>query len=207
MQRMARDNLETTLAGWRHAGLTRIAGVDEVGRGPLAGPVVAAAVILPAGFDAAGITDSKALSAKQREVHAEQILVAAQVGIAYLPAPAIDRLNIHHATLLTMRRALAALPVPAEAALIDGKFTPSGIACPAQAVIKGDSRVLAIAAASIVAKVARDRLMASAERDFPGYGFARHAGYPTKMHRDALARQGLCPLHRRSFGPCKALET
>jgi ribonuclease HII len=158
-------------ARWHRQGYRRIAGVDEVGRGPLAGPVVAAAVILPDGFDAEGITDSKALSASRRKALVRRIVAGAEVGVAYVPAPAIDRLNIHGATLLAMRRAIEAMPAPPDAVLCDGKFVPKGLACPGEAVIKGDSKVLAIAAASIIAKVARDAMMEAAETHFPGYFF------------------------------------
>lgn len=198
-------DLDERLRQWRSEGVRRIAGVDEVGRGPLAGPVVAAAVILPAAFDTAGITDSKALSAKRRATLAARLIREAQVGLAYVPAPDIDQLNIHQATLLAMIRAIAALPEQPDAVLIDGKFVPPALVCPGFAVIGGDARVAAIGAASIIAKVARDRLMARADTHFPGYGFDGHAGYPTKKHRAALAEQGLSALHRRSYGPCRAL--
>jgi len=197
--------LDEIAARWRRQGFRRIAGVDEVGRGPLAGPVVAAAVILPEGFAGEGITDSKALSASRRAALALRITRSAQVGIAYVPAPVIDRLNIHGATLLAMRRAIEALAVPPDAVLCDGKFVPKGIACPGEAVIKGDSKVLAIAAASIVAKVARDAMMEAAEAHFPGYAFQKNAGYPTPLHKAALLEIGLCPLHRLSFAPCRAV--
>jgi ribonuclease HII len=192
-------------ARWHRQGYRRIAGVDEVGRGPLAGPVVAAAVILPDGFDAEGITDSKALSASRRKALVRRIVAGAEVGVAYVPAPAIDRLNIHGATLLAMRRAIEAMPAPPDAVLCDGKFVPKGLACPGEAVIKGDSKVLAIAAASIIAKVARDAMMEAAETHFPGYFFAKNAGYPAPVHKAALINIGLCPLHRLSFAPCRAV--
>lgn len=197
--------LDEIAARWHRQGCRRIAGVDEVGRGPLAGPVVAAAVILPEGFDAGGIADSKALSAPRRGMLARRITAGAQVGIAYVPAPVIDRLNIHGATLLAMRRAIEALPIPPDAVLCDGKFVPKGLSCPGEAVIKGDSKVLAIAAASIVAKVARDMMMEAAEAQFPGYFFAKNAGYPAPLHKAALIDIGLCPLHRLSFAPCRAV--
>lgn len=192
-------------ARWRRRGFFHLAGVDEVGRGPLAGPVVAAAVILPEGFDGEGITDSKALSASRRAALATRITKAALVGLAYVPAPVIDRLNIHGATLLAMRRAVLALPVPPDAVLCDGKFVPKDLPFPGEAVVKGDSKVMAIAAASIVAKVARDRLMESASNHFPGYFFEKNAGYPAPLHKAAITKIGLCPLHRLSFAPCRAV--
>lgn len=187
---------------------SQIAGVDEVGRGPLAGPVVAAAVILPEGFDFeapvfARLGDSKSVPAMHRREIAAALLHVAQIGIAYVPAPVIDRLNIRRASLLAMERAIAALPNPAQAALIDGRDIPPGIKIPAIAIIKGDAKVAAISAASIIAKVARDRMMAEADMLYPAYGFEKHSGYPTLKHRNALVEHGLCPLHRRSFGPCR----
>lgn len=198
---MKHGDLDSFLA----QGHGRIAGVDEVGRGPLAGPVVAAAVILPPGFDSQGITDSKALRPRRRADLARHILNSAQVGLAYVPAPQIDALNIFQATLLAMRRALDALPVPPDAVLVDGTHVLPRLPMPALAVVKGDSRVLAIGAASIVAKEARDALMRQAEARFPGYGFGPSAGYPTPAHKAALPRLGLTPLHRLSFAPCRAL--
>jgi ribonuclease HII len=192
-------------ARWRERGFFCLAGVDEVGRGPLAGPVVAAAVILPEGFDSEGITDSKALSASRREALVARITGSALIGLAYVPAPVIDRLNIHGATLIAMRRAVLALPILPDAVLCDGKFVPKDLPCPGEAVVKGDSRVLAIAAASIVAKVARDRLMGKASEHFPGYSFEKNAGYPAPVHKAAILKIGLCPLHRLSFAPCRAV--
>lgn len=188
---------------WRTRGMIHLAGVDEVGRGPLAGPVVAAAVILPRGFDPHGIADSKTLSATRRASLAERITRHALIGIAFVPAPVIDIRNIHQATLLAMRRAVMALPILPDAVLCDGRFVPPGLPCPGEAIIKGDRKVLAIAAASIVAKVARDAMMEAAEKHFPGYGFARNAGYPAPVHRAALWTIGLCPLHRLSYAPCR----
>jgi ribonuclease HII len=193
------------LAVWRKAGLTRIAGIDEVGRGPLAGPVVAAAIILPATGIPAGLADSKSLSAARRRDLAEALFASAEVGLAAVVPAEIDRLNIHVATLLAMRRALAALPCPAEAALVDGKFVPPGLTIPACPVIGGDAWVAAISAASIIAKVMRDAMMAAADRRYPGYGFDRHAGYPAPMHKQAMALLGLTPIHRLSYAPCRAL--
>jgi ribonuclease HII len=193
------------LAAWSAAGLTRLAGVDEVGRGPLAGPVVAAAVVLPVGPAPEGLTDSKALNAKQRERLAEWLFAHAEIGLAAVTPADIDRLNIHVATLLAMRRALEAMPAPAEAALFDGKFVPPGLCIPTVAVVRGDSRVPAISAASIVAKVTRDAMMACADQRFPGFGFARNAGYPAPVHKAALASLGLTPIHRLTYAPCRAL--
>jgi ribonuclease HII len=181
----------------------RMAGVDEVGRGPLAGPVAAAAVILPAGFDVTEITDSKMLSARQRDRLADRILREASVGLAFVPAIFVDRFNIHHATLLAMRQAVLALPDIPDHVICDGRFVPPGLPCSGEALVRGDCLVPAIAAASIVAKVARDRMMAQADNVFPGYGFAAHSGYPTRRHLDALGRLGPSPLHRMSFGPCR----
>ncbi len=178
-----------------------VAGVDEVGRGPLAGPVVAAAVILYPGYDCPGLTDSKKLTARRREALdarlREEVLAFA---LGQASAVEIDRLNIHHATLLAMRRAVAGLdPVPAHLR-VDGRFAPEG-PWTSETIVGGDGSVAAISAASIIAKVARDRHLAELHREYPGYGFDRHAGYPTAAHRAALQRLGPCPEHRRSFGP------
>ncbi len=200
---MFRDDLDSFLA----RGFTRLAGVDEVGRGPLAGPVVAAAVILPPGFDDADIKDSKKLSPGKREVLARMILDHAAVGLAYVPAPAIDRHNIFGATMIAMRRAIGALPQPPEAVVVDGTHVPAGLAMPGLALVKGDSRHKAIAAASIVAKQARDAMMRYAETHHPGYGFGASAGYPTPQHKAALLTLGLTPLHRLSFAPCREAKS
>ena len=176
-----------------------VAGVDEVGRGPLAGPVTAAAVILDADAIPEGLDDSKKLSPARREALTKAILESAlAVAVACVDAGEIDALNIRRATLLAMARALAALSVRPDFALIDGRDIPPG-AIAAAAVIGGDGKSQSIAAASIVAKTTRDRLMANAERFYPGYGFASHAGYPTRGHREAILQLGLSPLHRRSF--------
>ena len=180
-----------------------VAGVDEVGRGPLAGPVVAAAVILDPNTPLAGLTDSKLLSAQQRErldVVIRERAIAWAVGRAEIEE--IDRLNILQASLLAMRRAVLALCRQPEYALIDGNRCPP-LPCPAEAIIKGDLTVPVISAASILAKVARDREMVELDRVYPGYGFASHKGYPTQAHLSALASLGVCPIHRRSFGPVK----
>jgi ribonuclease HII len=174
-----------------------IAGVDEVGRGPLAGPVVAAAVILD--HPIPGIKDSKKISGKNRELLAEQIKKHA-LAYAYGRAEVeeIDHLNIHHATLLAMQRAIEALPIQPSKVWIDGLYIPQvNLAC--QAVVKGDSLIYQIAAASILAKVYRDAELTAMERLYPGYGFAAHKGYGTQQHQRALASLGPCPIHRKSF--------
>lgn len=185
-----------------------LAGVDEVGRGPLAGPVVAAAVVLPESGWPPGIRDSKALSAAKRESLAAAIRGCAAVGVGIVEAPEIDALNIHRATLAAMARAVAALlesgPGGAAHVLVDGKFLPP-LDIPATAVVKGDARSLAVAAASIVAKVERDRIMAAAAESWPQFGWARNKGYPTAEHLAALAEHGVTPLHRRSFAPVRSV--
>jgi len=182
----------------------RVAGVDEAGRGPLAGPVVAAAVILDPGRPIAGLDDSKRLAPAERERLAGQIrrrALAWAVGRA--EAEEIDRLNILQATFLAMRRAVAALDPAPDYALVDGNRWP-GLPCPGEPVVGGDGKVAAIAAASILAKTVRDAEMASLDRRYPGYGFAAHKGYPTPAHLEALRRLGPCPEHRRSFAPVRA---
>lgn len=183
----------------------RIAGLDEVGRGPLAGPVVAAAVILPAGFPVHLLDDSKNIRPARRRELASLICGHAAVAIASLPAAEIDRLNILQASLLTMKRALMALPLVPDFALVDGNRLPKNLPCHAQAVVKGDASVACIAAASIVAKVARDAMMAEAALLYPGYGFERNMGYPAKAHLAALGTLGLTPIHRLSYAPCRAV--
>lgn len=188
------------------AGYAAVCGIDEAGRGPLAGPVVAAAVILPAGYELAGLTDSKQLTAKKREKLFEQLMgdAAVQKSIASASAAEIDELNILRATHLAMARAAQSLPTPAEFALIDGLPVPN-FPLPSQSIVKGDSRSLSIAAASILAKVTRDRLMAELDARYPAYGFAKHAGYGTAAHLAALRAHGPCPEHRRSFAPVAQL--
>ncbi|MGI9509659.1 MAG: ribonuclease HII [Geminicoccaceae bacterium] len=183
-----------------------IAGLDEVGRGPLAGPVVAAAVVLRAPM--AGLADSKTLSAPRREMLAEKLYRSdrAFIGLGAASVGEIDRLNILNATMLAMQRALARLNIAPDLALVDGNRLPA-LPCPAEAVVGGDGRVAAIAAASIVAKVTRDRLMTRLDRRHPGYGWSRNAGYPTAAHREALKTLGPCHHHRMSFAPVKALVT
>jgi ribonuclease HII len=175
------------------------AGVDEVGRGPLAGPVVCAAVILLTPIE--GVTDSKLLSPLKRKQLAEEIRARA-LCYAYGRAEVdeIDRLNIHHATLLAMKRAIEALSVCPGQVLVDGLYTPN-VAMPCQAVVKGDSLISEIGAASIIAKVLRDEEMEQMDVLYPGYGFAQHKGYPTAVHRAALKKLGPCAIHRRSYAP------
>ena len=185
-------------------GFGLVAGIDEVGRGPLAGPVCVAAVILDPQNLPVGLDDSKKLSAKRRVVLAEEIYASAlAVSLVMAPAAEVDALNIRGATLAAMARAAGALhPTPAFA-LIDGRDAPELI-CPARALINGDAISMSIAAASIVAKVARDNLMQRLDRLYPVYGFAGHAGYGTAAHLAALKQHGPCPEHRRSFAPVRA---
>lgn len=177
-----------------------IVGVDEVGRGPLAGPVTAAAVIL-CDDPPAGLNDSKKLSAKRRDALAEEIMARCDWGYSHVWIEEIDALNIYHASHLAMCRAVDALPRRPDFALIDGNVVPRDLAIPAQAIIKGDALSMSIAAASIVAKVLRDRLMVDLAQQHPGYGWERNAGYPTKSHLQALLDLGVTPYHRRSFAP------
>jgi len=181
-----------------------IAGVDEAGRGPLAGPVTVAAVILDPARPIPGLNDSKQLSEKRREaVYPHIIEHALAWHIEFIQAAEIDRLNILQATLTGMRRALLALPPHPMQALIDGNRVPEALPCPARAVIGGDATEPAIMAASILAKVARDRHMLALHRTYPQYGFDRHKGYPTAAHRQALAEHGPSPEHRRSYAPVR----
>ncbi|OAI13832.1 ribonuclease HII [Methylomonas koyamae] len=180
-----------------------IAGIDEVGRGCIVGPVVAAAVILDPAKPIAGLTDSKKLSEKRRTVLAEEIKANALAwAVARAEASEIDRINILQATFVAMRRAFAQLPVKPDFIKVDGNRLP-GIACPGEAVVGGDALVAEISAASILAKVARDSEMAVLDRLYPGYDFAGHKGYPTKVHLSALVEHGLTPQHRRSYAPVK----
>lgn len=182
-----------------------IAGVDEAGRGPLAGPVVAAAVILDDARPLAGLNDSKRLSAHQRERLFGFIAVEAIChGVGLASVEEIDRLNIFRATLLAMERAVANLRLQPTRILVDGTHTPR-CPCPASAIVKGDATVPAIMAASIIAKVTRDRLMDALAAEFPAYGFAQHRGYPTRAHLAALTLHGPSPIHRRSFRPVRVL--
>lgn len=182
----------------------RAAGVDEAGRGPLAGPVCAAAVILDPSDIPVGITDSKRLSAPRRERLALEIQERAIASaVIFVGVAEIDRLNILQASLLAMRQAIEALAVTPSVALIDGNRCPDRLSCPARAIVQGDLSVPAIGAASILAKVARDEEMRRLDRQYPGYGFARHKGYGTKAHLAALDRLGACSEHRRSFAPVR----
>ena len=184
----------------RARGIFLVAGIDEAGRGPLAGPVVAAAVILPEHFDARGLDDSKKLGPRRRETLCERILGGAEAVWAEVSAEEIDRLNILRATHLAMARAVAALPRAPGHALVDG-LPVNGLPVPHTAVVGGDGLSLSIAAASIVAKVARDRLMRDLDAIYPKYGFCRHKGYGVPEHLEALRKHGPCPAHRRSFAP------
>jgi ribonuclease HII len=180
-------------------GALRVAGVDEVGRGPLAGPVTACAVVLDPGRIPAGLRDSKMLTAARREALYLEIMAVAEVSVAHASVEEIDRLNILRASHLAMERAVAGLT--ADHALIDGNLIPRGLACPATAIVKGDAKCLSIAAASIVAKVTRDRIMVDLAQQHPGYGWEANAGYPTKAHLAALQILGVTAWHRRSFKP------
>ncbi len=182
-------------------GAPSVAGVDEAGRGPLAGPVVAAAVILDANNIPPGLRDSKKLSARQREALFDLIVDSANVSVGTASVTEIAKLNILHATMLAMRRAVKGLtPCPGHV-LIDGNRVPEGLQMPASALVKGDDRAFSIAAASIIAKVTRDRLMSGLARKFPGYGWEKNAGYGTKQHLEALKTLGVTPYHRVHFRP------
>ena len=184
------------------AGHGIVCGIDEAGRGPWAGPVVAAAVVLDADAIPQGLNDSKKLTEAQREALFEPIMRSARVGIGIAEANRIDRDNILQATLWAMAEALAEIG-GASLALVDGNRAPR-IPCAVQTVIGGDGKSLSIAAASIIAKVTRDRMMIAHDETYPGYGFARHKGYGTALHQAALKRLGPCPLHRKSFKPVAA---
>ncbi len=195
------------VCGWtleedaRRRGARRIAGVDEVGRGPLFGPVVAAAVILAPGFQLDGLNDSKKLSEKKRLAFDQEIRAhAVSWSVAAVDAATIDRINIRQASLEAMRRAVQQLALSPDFLLIDGRDTIDW-ECPQQAVIRGDATSFSIAAASVLAKVHRDRLLVELDREFPGYGLAQHKGYPCPAHKAALERLGPTPLHRKSFQP------
>lgn len=186
----------------RCCGFQVVAGIDEAGRGPLAGPVVAAAVILPEQFSLPGLTDSKKLSEKKRDALYPEIRRQATVGIGVASAAEIDQINILQATLLAMERAVARLSEQPDHLLIDG-ISPLPLGLSQQCIKQGDSRSLSIAAASVVAKVIRDRIMRSFDHCFPDYEFARHKGYGTSSHRHALEQFGTCIIHRRTFAGVK----
>jgi ribonuclease HII len=210
---VATDRLQFERQWWRQ-GVSRVAGVDEAGRGPLAGPVVAAAVMLPAAWDSApwpkelaGLNDSKQLTAAQREDFfvALTTLPGIHYAIAQCSPGEIDRLNILAATHRAMNAALGQLSPPPGHVLVDGTRVAS-FAFPQTAIVKGDALAYSIAAASVLAKVTRDRTMLEYDRRWPGYGFAQHKGYGTAAHLAALRRLGPCPIHRRSFAPLKPVE-
>ena len=180
-----------------------VCGVDEVGRGPLAGPVVAAAVILDPTRPIDGLADSKKLSATRREALSESICEYSLAwGLGRADVEEIDAMNILQASLLAMQRAVAALSLQPAEALVDGNRLPV-LPCAARTIIRGDATEPSISAASIIAKVARDREMVALDRRYPGYGLARHKGYPTKAHLEALQQLGITEIHRRSFAPVK----
>ncbi|MGH1356462.1 MAG: ribonuclease HII [Thalassovita sp.] len=182
-------------------GFARVAGVDEVGRGPLAGPVTAAAVILDPNRIPAGLNDSKKLSAKKRAALMDELQEVAQISVAHATVEEIDTHNILRASHIAMVRAIQGLPEHPDFALIDGNMIPRDLTLPSQAVIKGDALSVSIAAASIVAKTWRDQLMVELGQQFPGYGWEKNAGYPSPQHREALQKLGVTPHHRRSFKP------
>jgi len=189
---------------WK-TGITYIAGVDEAGRGPLAGPVVAAAVVVTPGLSVAGVNDSKQLTPLQRDVLFDRIVHEAQaVGVGIVENSVIDRINILNATFQAMHQAIRALQIRPEHLLIDGnRFLcdplSTGDPVPFTTLVRGDASSFSIAAASIVAKVTRDRIMREYDGIYPGYGFAHHKGYAIQQHREAILRLGLCPIHRRTF--------
>ena len=185
---------------------TLVAGVDEAGRGPLAGPLAVAAVILDPTWPIAGLDDSKKLSEKKREALYPQIIEHALAYCIVLIEPEeIDRINIFQATMSGMSRAVAGLSLAAHMALIDGNQLPKDLRCPGRAIVGGDALEPAISAASILAKVTRDRLLVTMETTYPGYGFAMHKGYGTAQHLAALQQLGPCPQHRRSFAPLRVM--
>ena len=187
----------------RKRGALWVAGVDEAGRGPLAGPVVVAAVIFDGRRYPRGLDDSKQLSREEREALYPKILERGIVAVAFASRERIDRMNILRASLWAMSRAVAALAQRPDHVLVDGNMLPPGLPCPAEAIVGGDGRSVSIAAASIVAKVTRDRLMARIGEAFPGYGFEQHMGYSTPEHFAALEAHGPCTHHRRSFAPVR----
>lgn len=202
----SRNYRETPLIPWQNnQAIIHIAGVDEVGRGPLAGPVVAAAVILHPERPIAGLADSKKLSERRRDALDLEIRERAlSWALGRAEVEEIDQINILQASLLAMQRAVAALSTQPGLALVDGNRAPK-LACSVRTIVGGDASEPAISAASIIAKVARDREMIELDARFPGYGLAKHKGYPTKLHLDALRQLGVSEIHRRSFGPVQRL--
>lgn len=195
MKTIPTNNLELDL---KNKGYKHIIGIDEAGRGPLAGPVVAAAVIIPDGFDTIGINDSKKLSSKTRELFYNKITTGCAHAISEVDEKIIDEINIREATKLAMRNVIYNMP-EADFALIDGNFIPEVIDIPAQPIIGGDRLSVSIAAASIVAKVFRDKIMMHYHFQWPAYGFNKNKGYGTKHHREIIEMIGPCPIHRKSF--------
>lgn len=184
---------------YQQSGYKQIAGIDEAGRGALAGPVIAAAVILPINCPLDGLNDSKQLSPKQRDRLYDEIQhVAVSIGIGSIDNQTIDRLNILNATLLAMQEAVEKLTPQPDCLLVDGIYLPQ-VDIPGEAIPKGDSRSYSIAAASIIAKTTRDRLMIELDRTYPNYGFLKHKGYPTSQHRKAIAQLGASDIHRHTF--------
>ncbi len=190
-----------------NSGVRFIAGVDEVGRGPLAGSVVACAVVFDGFRFLPGLNDSKKIKEDLREILFDEIYKCAHVSTGHADPGEIDRINIHSAALLAMRRAIEGLPIKPGMIFVDGRFTVPGIDCPQQPVIKGDGKVLSIAAASVIAKVTRDRRMYEYDKEYPGYSFSSHKGYCTKKHVDAVMKLGPCPIHRKSFEPIKSMDS
>lgn len=182
-----------------------VAGVDEAGRGPWAGPVVAAAVILDENHIPSGLNDSKKLNEARREQLYPHIYETSQVGVGIISVEDIDQSNILKATMVAMAQAISNLPSPPAIALIDGNRCPPELDCPSQALVKGDQLSLSISAASIIAKVTRDRIMHAMALEFPQYGFEKHKGYGTKAHQQALTDHGVTPHHRRSFKPIRKI--
>ena len=181
-------------------GFKSICGIDEAGRGPLAGPVFAAAVILPVGLEIEGLNDSKKLSEKKRESLFDVIISnASAYSVAYADHAEIDEINILNATFLAMTRAVNGLKIPADFALVDGNRVQKGLSVPCETIVKGDGISASIAAASILAKVSRDRVMKKADEIYPEYMFAKHKGYPTALHRELVNKYGPCPIHRLTF--------
>ncbi|MEM8937215.1 MAG: ribonuclease HII, partial [Pseudomonadota bacterium] len=179
-----------------------VAGVDEAGRGPLAGPVVAAAVIIDRSCAPMGVRDSKTLSEQRRDTIAAEIRACAAVGVGIATVEEIDEINILQASLLAMARAVADLPTPPTACLIDGNFAPE-LPCPAHPIVKGDAKSLSIAAASIIAKTTRDHIMKELAQEFPHYAWAQNKGYGAPAHKQALREHGVTPHHRKSFAPIR----